>query len=99
MRDSQKPTDAQKWKMAWMNKQELRGLIDSGQIMVPEPIADNLAGISELAARYDVQPNTVAVWTQRHDDFPKPLIQIGGRVRVWWVPDVDEWVQNRKETR
>lgn len=57
---------------------------------------DLLAGRVELAARYDVKPNTVAVWTQRHADFPEPLIQVGGRVRVWWVPDVDEWVENRK---
>lgn len=54
-------------------------------------VADNLAGISELTARYDVQPNTVAVWTQRHDDFPKPLIQVGGRIRVWWIPNVERW--------
>lgn len=60
-----------------------------------KPSPSMLAGISELANRYDVQANTVAVWTQRHPDFPEPLIQVGGRVRVWWVPEVDEWVKNR----
>lgn len=54
-----------------------------------------LLGVSELAARYDVKPNTVVVWQLRHKDFPEPLIVVGGRVRVWWAPDVDAWVDGR----
>lgn len=99
--DSQKPTPAQRWKMNWMDKQEAQPPTrETWKAVVAEewegrPDPDFLAGISELAQRYDVQPNTVAVWTQRHADFPEPLIQVGGRVRVWWVPDVDQWMKTR----
>lgn len=59
----------------------------------PDPGA--LLGVSELAERYGVQPNTITVWQLRHDDFPEPLVEVGGRVRVWWAPDVDRWVESR----
>lgn len=63
---------------------------------VNRPDPSMLLGITGLAERYGVQPNTVAVWTIRHEVFPQPIIQVGGRVRVWWVPDVDEWVAGRQ---
>lgn len=59
----------------------------------PDPAA--LLGVTEIAERYKVQPNTVSIWQIRHADFPTPLVVIGGRVKVWWAPDVDVWYESR----
>jgi hypothetical protein len=50
-----------------------------------------IVGISEIAARAGVQPNTVKVWRQRHHDFPPPAAQLA-MGPVWFWPDVEPWV-------
>lgn len=61
-----------------------------------EEIAEylELVGISEIAELAGVQPNTVKVWRQRHDDFPKPVAQLK-MGPVWTWEQVRPWVERQ----
>ena len=53
-----------------------------------------LLGVTEVAARLGVKPNTVTVWRRRHPSFPEPLVVLAAGP-VWWAPDVDAWAETR----
>lgn len=53
-----------------------------------------LLGVSEVAARLGVKPNTVIVWRRRHADFPEPLVQLAAGP-IWWAADIDAWSGSR----
>jgi hypothetical protein len=65
---------------------------------------DDLATHTDLAALFRVGPSAVVNWTNRHDDFPAPLVICSGgstpiysvrQIVAWWLeikvgPDVAE---------
>lgn len=55
----------------------------------------NLLGVTEIAARLGVQPNTVTVWRRRHPTFPQPLVVLS-MGPIWWASDVDAWQEGRQ---
>jgi predicted DNA-binding transcriptional regulator AlpA len=58
------------------------------------PDGSALLGVTEIAARLGVKPNTVSIWRYRHPTFPQPLTNLS-MGPVWWTGDVDKWVENR----
>jgi predicted DNA-binding transcriptional regulator AlpA len=46
-------------------------------------------GIAEM---YGVRQNTVSNWTDRHADFPKPVMSVG-RVKLYVRSEVEAWVR------
>jgi hypothetical protein len=50
-----------------------------------------LVGVTEIAERAGVQPNTVKVWRSRHVDFPPAALQLAAGP-LWFWPDVEPWV-------
>lgn len=59
---------------------------------------EDLVGTIELAQAFDVEPNTVTTWAKRHADFPEPVRRLGSG-RLWLLPEVEKWAQNRKGGR
>lgn len=58
--------------------------------LVPLAVAADPVGIPEIADRLGVARNTVDQWKQRHDSFPAPRWQVGGRP-AWDWSDITEW--------
>jgi hypothetical protein len=54
-----------------------------------------LAGVSDLAARWNVSRQRARVITER-DGFPAPLDTIGGGIKVWLLADVAKWDQKHR---
>lgn len=49
--------------------------------------ANRVAELLGLAHR-----NTVSVYQHRHDDMPRPVLNLGnGRVKLWLRPEVERW--------
>lgn len=56
---------------------------------------DALVGVTDIAARFDVETNSAWRWTRR-DDFPTPAIRLGsgrGSRRAWRLADVEAWAE------
>jgi predicted DNA-binding transcriptional regulator AlpA len=53
---------------------------------------EDLVGISEIAAMYDVAKNTAWRWSQR-EDFPEPEARLSSGP-IWKRPDVEVWGKN-----
>jgi hypothetical protein len=54
-------------------------------------MAIDLVGITEIAARARVKPDTVQKWRRRHPSFPTPVRQLASGP-VWSWPDVAAWL-------
>lgn len=67
--------------------------------MVPLPVLVSRpcdpVGAVEIAARLGVKRATVDAWRARHDTFPKPRWQVGGRP-AWNFRDVEAWSASRR---
>lgn len=51
---------------------------------------DDLAGTSDLAARYGVGMAAISNWAKRFEDFPQPLAHVSGKP-VYSVKQADAW--------
>lgn len=62
----------------------------SNVIKMPDP--HDLVGVKEIANVTGVSPQAVINWTDRYEDFPKPLatLRMG---RVWDYRDVAVWLR------
>lgn len=58
----------------------------------------HLVGVSEIARRLQVQPDTVKKWRQRHDDFPVPLTNLAAGP-VWNWTAVERWFAVHQDAR
>lgn len=56
----------------------------------PLPKLPPLVGVKEVAAMFDVDPDTVTTWFQRKNGPPAPAVKIG-RTRIWTVPPWEEF--------
>ena len=54
----------------------------------------DLVGIAEMAQRHGTSAGTIRSWRYRHDDFPKPLAELG-MGPVWDWRDVEPWLKSR----
>jgi hypothetical protein len=50
----------------------------------------DLVGVTEIALRANVKPDTVLKWRKRHADFPQPTLLAAGP--VWEMSAVTEWL-------
>lgn len=51
----------------------------------------DLVGVTEIAKRCNVRLSAVSNWTVRHEDFPKPVVELSfGKLWVW--PQVQRWL-------
>ena len=40
-------------------------------------------------------PNNVSVYQHRHDDMPRPVVNLGrGRCLLWLRPEIERWAEN-----
>lgn len=56
---------------------------------------------AEIGRRLGVSRQLVHVWRERHDDFPKPIGELGGGkarkgMLIWSWTDVARWATNTK---
>lgn len=51
----------------------------------------DLVGVTEIAQRANVKPDTVLKWRKRHADFPQPTLLAAGPVWEWAA--VANWVK------
>lgn len=54
-----------------------------------------LVGVTEIAEKAGVKPQTVTVWRQRHTDFPEPAAELANGP-IWFWSDLEEWVERQK---
>jgi predicted DNA-binding transcriptional regulator AlpA len=59
------------------------------------PDGSALLGVTEIAARLGVKPNTVSIWRIRHATFPAPIVELSMGA-VWYWPDIDAWAEKRQ---
>jgi len=53
--------------------------------------ANGVAQLLGLAHR-----NTVSVYQHRHEDMPRPVLNLGnGRVKLWLGPEVERWAADQ----
>ena len=53
--------------------------------------ANGVAQLLGLAHR-----NTVSVYQHRHEDMPRPVLNLGnGRVKLWLRPEVERWAADQ----
>ena len=52
-------------------------------------------GISELATRAGVKPDTVQKWRIRHPDFPAPTLTLAAGP-IWEWATIAEWIATRR---
>ncbi len=52
---------------------------------------DDLVGAGEIADRLGTKKNTVVNWTNRFDDFPKPVVSHLKMGRIWSWRAVAAW--------
>ena len=57
-------------------------------------LADELLGLCELSTRLAVSRVRTDQITRR-DDFPAPIADLS-QGRIWWAPDVEEWIQKHR---
>jgi hypothetical protein len=56
--------------------------------------ANGVAELLRLAHR-----NTVSLYQHRHEDMPRPVLNLGnGRVKLWLRPQVERWAAQQVET-
>ncbi|PZG06283.1 hypothetical protein C1I95_32135 [Micromonospora craterilacus] len=55
-------------------------------------------GITDIAKRAGVKPDTVKKWIARHPDFPAPAGS-AARGRLWDWPEVYAWIRDTKRAR
>lgn len=58
----------------------------------PLPTLPPLVGVKEVAAMFDVDPDTVTIWFQRKNGPPDPIVKIG-RTRIWTIPPWEEFAR------
>ena len=54
----------------------------------------DVVGVAEIAKRHGTTAGTVRSWRYRHEDFPKPLAELG-MGPVWDWNDVAPWLKSR----
>jgi hypothetical protein len=59
----------------------------------PTPDSPLPVGVTEIAQRAGVRPPSVEQWIRRHEDFPAPRWQVGGR-RAWDWREVAAWLEH-----
>lgn len=62
------------------------------------PDGSALLGVTEIAQRLKVKPNTVSIWRYRHPTFPAPIVVLS-MGPIWWADDVDSWAAARNPRR
>ncbi|MEU4406152.1 hypothetical protein AB0F88_16650 [Streptosporangium sp. NPDC023963] len=58
----------------------------------PVPTLPPLVGVKEVAAMFDVEPDTVTIWFQRDNGAPRENVKIG-RTRIWTIPPWEEFAR------
>lgn len=56
----------------------------------------DLVGVTEIAERAHVKPDTVHKWRARHSAFPKPVAELAAG-SFWDWKDVAKWLKTRAE--
>ncbi len=56
-----------------------------------------LAGVREIAAHFQIQPNVVGNWIARYPDFPEAVADLA-MGRVWDLNEVVMWYNDRWAT-
>ena len=55
--------------------------------------ANGVAELLGLAHR-----NTVSVYQHRHEDMPRPVLNLGnGRIKLWLRPEVQRWASDQAD--
>ncbi len=45
-------------------------------------------------------PNSVSLYQRRHDEMPRPVLDLGvGRPKLWLRPEIEDWVLHRRPVR
>jgi predicted nucleic acid-binding protein len=72
----------------------------TGEPSRPDPSdpAGELVGVSEIARRVQVRPDTVHKWRMRHAGFPSPIADLAAGP-VWRWDDVRDWHERPRTTR
>ena len=58
-------------------------------------------GVHELAAILDVSPESIYAKTSKRNrrylnlEIPEP-VDLGARLKKWWLPDVYQWIEDRR---
>lgn len=60
-------------------------------------LCDQLLGTSDVAEFTGINRRVIAVYKNR-PTFPKPICHIGLRP-VWFKPDIEEWLKNRRKLK
>jgi predicted DNA-binding transcriptional regulator AlpA len=61
-------------------------------------------GVNELARILDVSPESIYAKTSKKNrgnlnlEIP-PSVDLGSRLKKWWLPSVYEWVEERRKKR
>jgi len=56
---------------------------------------DLLCSVPDIAADAGVTSAAVSNWQRRYSDFPTPVYSNGERLKVWYWPEVTEWLLAR----
>jgi hypothetical protein len=56
---------------------------------------DDPVGVSDIAQRAGVKPDTVQKWRDRHADFPAPVLKLA-RGPLWEWTDVEDWLARER---
>lgn len=63
-----------------------------------------LIGVHELAVILDVSPDSIYAKTSKKNrrnlnlEIPEP-VDLGARLKKWWLPDVYRWIEERMSKR
>jgi len=58
-------------------------------------------GVHELAVILDVSPESIYAKTSKRNrrnlnlEIPEP-VDLGARLKKWWLPDVYQWIEDRR---
>jgi predicted DNA-binding transcriptional regulator AlpA len=53
---------------------------------------DLLCSVPDIAAEAGVTSAAVSNWQRRYSDFPTPIYSNGERIKLWYWPEVTEWL-------
>lgn len=62
--------------------------LDTDKIMTSKIVADRLGVSREL----------IKNWHRRQEDFPKPLTEQDGQEFIWYLPDIEKWMEKTKRS-
>lgn len=63
-----------------------------------EAVAPHLVTLPQFAAEKGYSPMTVAIWAEKYEDFPQPVLAAGPLSRYFVRSEVEEWMIEKMKT-